>query len=680
MKTTKFLCIALIILIGGIMLSSFFTGPNLPVKTFKFPYKSAGLTERQAAAHLLNRFTYGATPGQIDSVVNMGLEKWFQQQLDASLPDDSLNARLKNYDAINLTNAEALSKYPQGFVITNMAIKDSVISKDSVGKAVNKKAYNDTIKAFMVRKGLKPDYELYKQFIDQNILRAIYSRNQLQEVLTDFWFNHFNVSFTKGECAEFIPAYERDVIRPNVFGKFDKLLLASAKSPAMLYFLDNFTSVGPPAVKAPAKPASTDNMMMGGGDAMTSAAKAATPAANDMMMSATPPAPVVKKTQQPANKNVVGLNENYAREVMELHTLGVDGGYTQTDVTQAARVLTGWTIYPISSYGYGSSMKGLVDRIGVNNLAAKGYVHEGDFLFTPTRHDTGEKIVLGHHFDGTGGYQEGVDLLEMLAHHPSTAKFISRKLAVRFVSDNPPLSLINKMAKTFTDQDGDISQVLITMVSSPEFWSAKSLREKTKSPFELVVSSVRSLHADVQDPYQLYNWMTRMGQKIYYYQAPTGFPDRGQYWINTGALLNRMNFGLALAQQRIPGVKVNLEALNNHHEPESVNAALETYSKLVMPERNLDKTWQQLTPLLTAPALADKVNNAATKAPAPSAPDHPAVGAPGDMMTMSATPENKQAPIVKDAPKVNAQVNNANNNMLSQVVGIIIGSPEFQRR
>lgn len=265
----------------------------------------------------------------------------------------------------------------------------------------------------------------------------------------------------------------------------------------------------------------------------------------------------------------------------------------------------------------------------------------------------------------------------MLAHHPSTAKFICHKLAVRFVSDNPPQSLVNKMAKTFLDQDGDIKQVLITMVTAPEFWSAKSVREKTKSPYELVVSSVRSLNADVKDPYQLFNWMNRMGQKVYYYQAPTGFPDRGQYWINTGALLNRMNFGLALAQQRIPGVTINLAALNKHHEPESATAALETYSKLVMPERNLDKTYQQLTPLLNDPALADKINVAAGKAPTPTAPDHPSVGAPGDMMTMSVGQENVAKPIVAPKPVVSAQPNNANNNMLAQVVGIIIARQNF---
>lgn len=687
MKTIKLLLAAVVICVSGMVLASFLSGTALPVKSYKFPYKKGGLTERQAAAQLLSRFTYGATPGQIDQVVNMGLEKWFDQQLDADIPDDSLNRRLASYDAINLSNAEVLQKFPPGFVVVHMAIIDSAISKDSVDKAVDRKAYNEKIQAYMKSKGLRSDQELYKQFISQNILRAAYTNNQLQEVMSDFWFNHFNVSFTKGECAQFIPAYERDVIRPNALGQFDKLLLASAKSPAMLYFLDNLVSQG-----APAPPA---NNMMGGNKAKVAANKPAQPSASmdmmmgdaskpkpvkadagmDMMMMSAAPAPVKPK---PQNKNVSGLNENYAREVMELHTLGVDGGYTQTDVTQAARVLTGWTMYPLTNYGYGSNMKGLVDRVGVNNLEAKGYVHDGDFLFTPTRHDMGEKVALGHHFDGKGGYQEGVDLLEMLAHHPSTAKFISKKLAVRFVSDNPPQSLINKMAKTFTEQNGDIKQVLITMVSAPEFWAKKVQREKIKSPFELVISSVRALNADITQPYQLFNWMSRMGEKIYYYQAPTGFPDRGQYWINTGSLLNRMNFGLAFTSGRIPGVTVNLAALNNHHEPESPQAALITYSKLVMPERDLDKTIKQLSPLLTMPDVAAKVNNAVTKTPITSNTPPPAT-----FSGMDAVPGSEELTAKKKdniPPKVTAQTARNNGAMLAQVVGIIIGSPEYQRR
>ncbi len=681
MKYLKFIFFAVIVSVCGIVMASFLKGPGLPEKNYKFPFKHAGLDERQAAAQLLNRFTYGATPGQIDEVVKMGLEKWFDQQLNAGLPDDSLNRRLSTLDAINLSNAEVLQKYPPGFVVVHMAIVDSAISKDSVDKAVNKKAYNDQIQAYMKTKGLHSDQDLYKQFISQNILRAAYTNNQLQEVMSDFWFNHFNVSFTKGECAQFIPSYERDVIRPNALGEFDKLLLASAKSPAMLYFLDNIVSQGAPVQPAnvakpkPVTTTQTGSMDMMMGDAAKS--KTTQTGSMDMMMAAAPLKPTV---QPPQNKNVNGLNENYAREVMELHTMGVDGGYTQTDVTQAAKVLTGWTMYPLSSYGYGSNMKGLVDKVGVNNLEAKGFVHDGDFLFTPNRHDKTEKVVLGHTFAANSGYQEGVDLLEMLAHHPSTAKFICKKLAVRFVSDVPPQSLIDKMAKTFNEQNGDIKQVLITMVSSKEFWSKNALREKIKSPFELAISSVRALNADISQPYQLFNWMSRMGEKIYYYQAPTGFPDRGQYWINTGSVLNRMNFGLALTSGRIPGVTVNLAALNDHHEPESPQAALVTYSKIIMPERNLDKTIKQLAPLLTVPDVAVKVNDAVSKPPVSAPAVQPATFSGMDAVSGGVELDAKKKDLIQPKPTPPALNTKNNGAMLAQVVGIIIGSPEYQRR
>jgi len=298
--------------------------------------------------------------------------------------------------------------------------------------------------------------------------------------------------------------------------------------------------------------------------------------------------------------------------------------------------------------------------VGAENLKKRGFVKEGDFLFVPNRHDNEEKTVLGKHFAEGGGYEEGLTLLNMLARHPSTAQFISKKIATRFVNDNPSQTLIDKMAKTFTKTDGDIRQVMMTMVSSAEFWSPASLREKTKSPFELAISAVRGLDADITQPYQLFNWINRMGQKMYYYQAPTGFPDRGQYWINTGALLNRMNFGLALAAQRIPGVKINLSALNNHHEPESAEAALLTYSKIIMPERNLTETVKRLKPMLNDPSLSTKVANAADKN-----------GAQQEQTMMG---ENS-------APLKTATANAANNNaMLAQVVGVIIGSPEFQRK
>jgi uncharacterized protein (DUF1800 family) len=366
------------------------------------------------------------------------------------------------------------------------------------------------------------------------------------------------------------------------------------------------------------------------------------------------------KRRVPPKRKQGGLNENYAREVMELHTLGVDGGYTQSDVTQAARVLTGWTLAPMGEEGYGAAMQKVIDNVGAENLKKRGFVKEGDFLFVPNRHDNEEKTVLGKHFAAGGGYEEGLTLLNMLARHPSTAQFISKKIATRFVNDNPAQTLIDKMAKTFTKTDGDIRQVMMTMVSSAEFWSPASLREKTKSPFELAISAVRSLDADITQPYQLFNWINKMGQKMYYYQAPTGFPDRGQYWINTGALLNRMNFGLALAAQRIPGVKINLSALNNHHEPESAEAALLTYSKMIMPERNLTETVKRLKPMLNDPSLSTKVANAADKN----------------------TAQQEQTMMGENNVPLKTAANNAANNnaMLAQVVGVIIGSPEFQRK
>ncbi|HVV07448.1 MAG TPA: DUF1800 domain-containing protein [Puia sp.] len=549
-------------ILGGVILLSSFWGEKKP---HRMPWRQAGLTEKQAAAHLLSRFTYGATPGEVDEVARMGLEKWFERQLKADLPEDSLEAQLAPFDALKLSNEQIAATYPKNGLVIRMAVRDGIIDKDSV--KADRKAYRNLIRDYMDKKGFKPENELFRQLYSQKILRAAYAQNQLREVMTDFWFNHFNVSITKNDCAQFIPVYERDVIRPGALGHFGDLLKATAQSPAMLYYLDNFSSSGP-----------MDEMR--------------------------PMARVARKAQ--------GLNENYARELMELHTMGVDGGYTQQDVTQAARVLTGWT------------------------------VRESGYLFTPRRHDRGEKTVLGKHFGPNGGEEEGLQLLDMLAHYPSTAHFICRKIAIRFVNDDPPAALVDRMARTFTDKNGDIRQVLLTMVYSPEFWSSRAIREKTKSPFELAIGAVRSLHARIAQPMQLYNWITRMGEKMYCYQAPTGFPDKGQYWINTGSLLSRMNFGLALATGRIPGLSFDLAALNDNHEPESSQAALVTYSHLIMPERDLDPTIKRLTPMLNDPNLPEKVS---------------AADGEKDM----------------DSNKADAA-------SLSQVVGVIIGSPEFQRR
>ena len=498
-----------------------------------------------------------------------------------------------------------------------MAIKDGGINKDSVDKQTDKKAYKAVLDAYMKQKGLKPLQELFKQFTGQKILRASYSQNQLQEVMTSFWFNHFNVAIEKYDCAEFIPAYERDIIRPGALGKFGDLLLHTAQSPAMLYYLDNFSSS-----------VATDTTKLN--------------------LTGNPVKP----------KQLEGINENYAREVMELHTLGVDGGYTQQDVTQAARVLTGWTVYPLGNTDNRANTR---QRITKDSSRTPGWIHNGDFLFNPIRHDNGEKIVLGHVFPKGGGYAEGEELLSILSRNQSTAKFICREIAARFVSDTPATSLVEKMSRTFIKKDGDIKEVLITMVSAPEFWAGTAIREKIKSPFELAISSIRSLNVNIEDPGQLNNWISKMGERLYNYQAPTGFPDRGQYWINTGSLLNRMNFGLAFASGRIQGISLDLLALTNHHEPESALAALGIFGKILVPMGDSLQMQKRLSPLLNDPALAQKVSAAASSKNA-------------------AMNENNVDSLKQVTDALALQRIKQNNIMLAQVVGVLIGSPEFQRR
>jgi uncharacterized protein (DUF1800 family) len=609
--------VLLLLLFGGFMIGilSFNAIQQSPTAQIKFPYKQAGLTKEQAAAHLLNRFTYGPKPNEINEVVKRGLENWFLDQLAANHNDDSVNSMLQMYDALKMSNTEVLKNFPRRVDVTRMAVADGIIDKNELGDE-EKLKNNPKIIAYFQQKGFRPPSDLYRQLTNQKILRAVYSNNQLQEVLTEFWFNHFNVSISKNQCAPFVANYERDAIRPYALTNFQDLLLATAKNPAMLLYLDNFISAGvnsnfPNAVKL--------------------------------------------------NKRNQGLNENYAREVMELHTLGVEGGYTQKDVTEAARVLTGWTIYPISDYGPVNNMKKAIEKISPEIMAKRGFVHDGDFLFAMNRHDDSAKTVLNKHFAAGGGYEEGVELLKLLANHTSTAKFIAKKLAVRFVQDNPPATLVDKMATTFLQTKGNIKQVLLTMVQQPEFWSKTAVREKTKSPFELAMSALRILDATIASPAAVNAWITKMGQQMYYYQAPTGFPDNGEYWINSGALLNRMNFAMALATEKINGVSFNLAKLNNYREPESAEKALETYAQILLPQRNITYTVQKLKPLIYQHNLAGKISEAANNK--------------SNSMVSTTNDESINVIAVK-----NDNSNNNNKQVLTQIVGVIIGSPEFQRR
>ena len=672
-KAAKFFIILTSSFLINMVLSSY-NNQDTNLAVFKMPYKQAGLTERQAAAHLIDRFTFGNTPGYIDEVVKSGLENWFLQQLEGKQNDADLNERLSGYDALQLSNTQVLATFPRIATIVKEAVSEGVISKDSL-KENGKKEYREAVKAYMEKKGYRAQQELYQQFVNQKILSAVLSKNQLHQVLTEFWFNHFNVSISKNQCAQYIPAYERDVIRPNVTGKFGELLLATAQSPAMLFYLDNFSSAGENSDYKQRQEKLQQRL-----EKQAEQAKEEDPSGNK--------ATLMEKITN--NKKNQGLNENYAREIMELHSLGVDGGYTQQDVTSAAKVLTGWTVYPMAN-GPGNAVKKMIDRLGEDKLATKGFVHKGDFFFAINRHDNQAKTVLGKLFAAGGGYQEGLDLINMLGTNAATAKFICKKLAVKFVSDNPPASLIDKMAATFLTKEGDIKAVLKTMVAAPEFWTKDAITQKTKSPLELAISSVRALNATVNMPFMIYQWISKMGQKIYYYQAPTGFPDKGQYWINTGALLNRMNFGLAFASQKIPGVEFNLAAINNNHEPESAIDALKTYSKIILPERAVDATIKRLTPLINNPSIQQKIDAAAGKSIANADSNHDVMEQNKEADEMMLDKKNERymsedklakKNLGKRTKAGNEIISSAagNNSMLAQVVGIIIGSPEFQKR
>ncbi|TAH08625.1 MAG: DUF1800 domain-containing protein [Sphingobacteriia bacterium] len=628
---------------------------NYAEQSVKMPYKKYGYTDAQAAARLLDRFSFGASPGQVNEVVKMGLDNWFEQQLQGKLPDDKVNDRLANFKTLSLNNETIVNTYMNAGQVVRFAVKNGLINRDTING--DKKEYQQQVRTLMLQQGFKPLLELQGELINQKILRAAYSNNQLHEVLTDFWFNHFNVSITKPQCQQFITTYERDAIRPNVTGNFETLLMATAKHPAMLEYLDNASSVSNSNKLENKKVNAKVNERL-------------QEKAEEMMSKNTPGAAFAQQAVQV--RKAQGLNENYAREIMELHTLGVDGGYTQADVTSVARTLTGWSIFPLVKDAPG---RALIDRVGVDVLTKRGFVVEGDFLFRADKHDDEPKTILGKSFPENGGYKEGEAVIKMLVNHSSTAKFICNKLATRFVSDTPSVSLVKNMTTTFEQTNGNIKAVLIAMVNHADFWNQKITREKIKSPFELVISAVRATNAEVNQPMQLFNWCNRMGQKLYFYQAPTGFPDRASYWINTGALLNRMNFGLAFAAQKIPGIQLNLPALNQNHEPESTTDALKVYSNLLLPERDHTANIARLSAMVNDGKVAKKIDAAAAKI----VPAQATEIMEEEMMPRGKKGGDKQAWSKKNIPfeLLSAM---GNNTMIAQVAGIIIGSPEFQRK
>ncbi len=607
--------------------------PNAPAAGHK-----ATLTQDEKTLHALNRLTFGPRPGDEQMVRRMGLEAWFEQQLHPErISDAGLDARLAEFPALNLSVGQLMSEYPspqtlkqmekQGTPLPNDPVEHAIYADSLAFYAVQQKlpaagappvagdaaamngadvsmmagvkpvdaamsagdvaakgkakrearlsepamsredvedlialppqermarlvgmspeemiGFKRGLKPFQVAalmQGLTPQQRqdaaamqggvrlIAAQALDERVLRDVYSERQLQAVMDDFWLNHFSVYVKKSQNEPYMLAsYERDAILPNSMGKFEDLLVATAKSPAMLTYLDNWQSIGP------------DSKAAQRGKRLGQVAP------NSKLAQAVPK----------------GINENYARELMELHTLGVGGGYTQKDVIEVAKCFTGWTV----DRPYGG--------VGGGRFQAMDTATPGEFVFEENRHEPGTKTVLGHTI-AEGGENEGLQVLHILATSPATAHFVSNKLAERFVSDAPAPVLVDRMAATFLKSDGDIKAVLTTMFHSPEFWSPEVYRAKVKTPIEFVASALRASNAEVVNPMPLVQAMQQLGMPIYGMQTTNGYSWQADQWVSSNALVSRMNFALVLSGGRLQGTQTNWPQLLGDGGDSSLAAA-----------------------------------------------------------------------------------------------------------
>jgi uncharacterized protein (DUF1800 family) len=706
---------------------------QMPVSVLPAP-----LTQREKTLHTLNRLTFGPRSEDEAAVQKMGLEAWFQRQLrPESIDDSALDARLDAYPAMRLSEEELIQRFPPPQMIRQLAksgvgtpsdpIEHAIYADATASYEANRKKVEQAVAATVVATnidptdkpkltgdsdtdnlmqdlamvanggdeaaevktgkgkrgvepmalnevqsmlGLSPDERFWQlvamspekmmQFraglkplqrallvqgmtpqqleaveamqgparvvgaeaLESRLVRDIYSQRQLQAVMTDFWLNHFNVYVRKnGNEPYLLPGYLRETILPNSLGKFEDLLVATAKSPAMLMYLDNWQSVGPDS-------------------------QAATRVKHVQAM---------RPNGKIAQALPKGINENYARELMELHTLGVGGGYTQQDVIEVAKCFTGWTIDRPYQVGTGGT---------------------GGFVYQQNRHEPGTKTVLGHTI-AEGGESEGLAVLHILATSPATAHFVSQKLAVRFVSDDPPAALVDAMAATFIKSGGDMKSVLTTMFHSTEFWSPQVYRVKVKTPLEFLTSAVRASDASVQNALPLVQAMDRLGMPVYGVQTPNGYSWMGEGWVSSNALISRMNFALVLSGNRLPGTKTNW--------PEMLGDA----SDVSVTSHPTPETENQLEAILLGQPAAEK-----TRATVMAQFDNPA--AQQDALANFTAPKAERGGTIghmsvmeepgmirvggKKGAGRGAAFNTQPGTPLDTMAGLLLGSPEFQRR
>ncbi len=545
--------------------------------------------DTRTIVHVLNRLGFGPAPGDVEQVRAIGLDKYIEQQLNPDqIQDAALDERLASYETLNKSTRELSEKYFVPALEARREVQRTQAAQDPT-KTDSTPPDPAARRAMMTpeqNEAVRMERQVLAELMQAKIMRAAYSERQLQEVLVDFWFNHFNVFVGKGQVRTYLSAYEREAIRPHILGKFRDLLQATAESPAMLFYLDNWQSTAPEGAVT-----TTENqreMMPQLPRRRPLMPGTVRPGANPRPGQVARPPRTAADLPQNSPRRPRGINENYARELMELHTLGVDGGYTQKDVQEVARAFTGWTIAN--------------PRLG------------GSFRFEPRMHDDGDKMVLGHKIKSGGGKKDGDQVLDILAKHPATAHFIATKLVRRFVADEPPKALVDRAAQRFRDTDGDIREVVRTIVTSPELFAADAYRAKVKTPFEFVVSAVRATGVETRNPQLLVGTIRNLGMPLYGCQPPTGYSDKAEAWVNSGALLNRMNFALSLAN----GTATREPRPEEMPRAEGVRAA----------ERSVTRAGRAVTPItvtsdaVVASALAGEVSEstARTIAKATSAP------------------------------------------------------------
>ena len=659
---------------------------SAPLRPGDMPWRAAGLSERQAAAHLLARFTFGARPGDVDRVVARGLERWMEDQLAAAASESEMTRRLAPLRSLSMSASQIAATYPSPGLLLVQARREGVLParERADNGADDELAMGDDMttaarprrdpemRAKMLRfvdeNGYRRQGELIGELLTQKLVRAVYGENQLAEVMTDFWFNHFNVSTTDPQARAYVLAYERDAIRPHALGAFAPLLRATARHPAMLLYLDNARSVANEGAPTTLATRASQRWPEAGGFAGGGRFGAGRGGGLGRGGTQRDNVPAEIAARRPT-----GLNENYARELLELHTLGVDGGYTQQDVVEVARAFTGWTVVPPRAL-LDSRMQERLTR--VQNLSGMGFVRDGDLLFRADAHDAGAKTVLGTRLPAGRGIEDGEQVLALLAAHRSTARQIATKLARRFVADEPPQQLVDRLAATFSATGGDTRALLRTLVRSPELWAAAAREQKVKSPFELAASALRALDADLASPAAVVDWVARMGQPLYAQQAPTGWPDRAEAWVNTGSLLARMNFGLELATGRLPGVRFDLAKLAGNAPASSPETALATFAARLLPERDLATATERLAALVRESDLEQRLAAQSDATPIAAAMTMNG-GGPG-----ATVGEERVGRWEQPFPEYRRDraLRPADSSLQARVAGVLLGSPEFQRR